>query len=102
MWKEEGYLKEDEYSISWDWSKWDKLDKDLQKQLQVFWMICSEMFGDCGTSPRTGWIYTENKKEFHEFIDDITATHRDALKDPFIVWNEENEVWMEENEKAGD
>lgn len=47
-------------------------------QLQVFWMICGELFGDCGTSPRTSWIYTENIAEFWDFIDAITKTERSS------------------------
>lgn len=39
-------------------------------QLQVFWMILSEMFGDCGTSPRFGWI--EDIDSFKTFIDLLT------------------------------
>ena len=43
-------------------------------QLQVIWIILVEMFGDCGTSPRSGWLYTNNREEVNEFIDKITYT----------------------------
>lgn len=65
--------------------EWKKLPKDddviacpdiKDSQLQVIWMICCILFGDYGTSPRTGWIYTENVGEFHKFIDAITFTER--------------------------
>ena len=80
-WKDENYLKHDEYIISWDWDKYDAIEAEVKKQLQVFWMICVELFGDCGTSPRTGWIYAKNKEKFHKFIDDITKTYREDLYD---------------------
>ena len=65
--------------------EWKNLPKDdgaiacpdiQDPQLQVIWMICCVLFGDYGTSPRTGWIYTENVGEFHKFIDAITFTER--------------------------
>ena len=43
-------------------------------QLQVIWIILVELFGDCGTSPRSGWLYTDKRKEINEFIDKITHT----------------------------
>lgn len=43
-------------------------------QLQVIWIILVELFGDCGTSPRSGWIYTANREEINKFIDRITYT----------------------------
>ena len=43
-------------------------------QLQVIWIILVELFGDCGTSPRSGWLYTANREEINKFIDRITYT----------------------------
>lgn len=43
-------------------------------QLEMIWMICVYLFGDYGTSPRSGWI--EDIPAFHQFIDDITKTER--------------------------
>ena len=51
-------------------------DKKGQAQLQVIWMLCVEMFGDYGTSPRFGWI--EDIEGFYDFIDKITETHREV------------------------
>lgn len=47
-------------------------------QLDFVWMICVEMFGDYGTSPRFGWI--EQIDEFREFcnsfcIDDVVIEY---------------------------
>lgn len=39
-------------------------------ELQHFWMICVELFGECGTSPRFGWI--EDIDSFKTFIDLLT------------------------------
>lgn len=52
-----------------------EVDSPIYDQLQVIWMICVELFGDCGTSPRSGWI--EDEEGFCKFIDDITALQRD-------------------------
>lgn len=47
-------------------------------QLQIFWMICVILFGDYGTSPRSGWIDKHNVRHFREFIERITQTWRGA------------------------
>lgn len=52
-----------------------EMDSFIYDQLQVIWMICVELFGDCGTSPRSGWI--EDVDGFYEFIDKITTLQRD-------------------------
>lgn len=44
-------------------------------QIQFIWMICVLLFGDYGTSPRTGWI--EKKEDFYNFIDLITELDRE-------------------------
>lgn len=79
-------------SVTWyngiaeDVLKWKKLPKDSHgilcpggfydaPGLEVIWMICVCLFGDYGTSPRSGWI--ENVDSFYEFIDDITKTQRE-------------------------
>lgn len=38
-------------------------------KFNVIWMILVEMFGSCGTSPRTGWI--EKREECAEFLETI-------------------------------
>lgn len=45
------------------------------EQLEVIWMIAVSLFGDYGTSPRTGWI--TDVKGFYKFIDRITSLHRE-------------------------
>ena len=45
-------------------------------QLQVLWMIAVELFGDCGTSPRSGWI--EDVDGFREWCLRITRTWRSS------------------------
>lgn len=39
------------------------------KELNVLWILLVEMFGNCGTSPRTGWI--EKRKECADFLETI-------------------------------
>ena len=48
----------------------------LYLQLQVLWMIAVELFGDCGASPRSGWI--TDIDGFRKWVLDITRTYRDA------------------------
>lgn len=76
-WKDEGYLVNNGYSLGLNWNTFNSYDKDTQCQLEVIWMICVELFGDYGTSPRSGWIELENKDSFYQFIVDITETYRD-------------------------
>ena len=51
-------------------------------QLQVFWMIAVELFGDCGTSPRTGWI--TDIEGFHKWIDDMCYDYFEAKENGLI------------------
>lgn len=62
------------------------LSKDRNGQLEVIWMICVVLFGNYGTSPRSGWI--EKKDEFFAFIDGITKTYRECEA-------EENKWWKD-------
>lgn len=78
-WKDEHYFDSCSYSLSWNWNTFERYDPETRYQLQVIWMICVELFGDCGTSPRNGWIEPENKDDFYKFIDDITETYREYL-----------------------
>lgn len=41
----------------------------IDKELNVLWILLVEMFGNCGTSPRTGWI--EKRKECADFLETI-------------------------------
>ena len=47
---------------------------DIVNQLEVLWMIAVSMYGDYGTSPRSGWII--NTDDFYEFVNHITKTYR--------------------------
>lgn len=49
-------------------------DDSLVTQLEVIWMIAVMLYGEYGTSPRSGWI--ENVDGFNKFIDAITETYR--------------------------
>ena len=42
---------------------------DQRGRHSVIWQMLVEMFGDCGTSPRFGWI--EKRKECAEFLREI-------------------------------
>lgn len=46
-------------------------------QLEMLWMICVCLFGNYGTSPRSGWI--EDVEAFRKFVDAITKTDREAI-----------------------
>jgi hypothetical protein len=76
-WKDPGYFMEGESgTLSWYWDKFINFSLEKRYQIEVIWMICVNLFGDYGTSPRSGWI--ENKEAFFEFVDEITKTHREA------------------------
>lgn len=49
----------------------EKISDGFQWQTRhtVIWQMLVEMFGSCGTSPRTGWI--ENCKECAEFLEQV-------------------------------
>lgn len=51
----------------------EKIDKEFQWQSRhtVIWQMLVEMFGNCGTSPRTGWI--EQNKECADFLEQIVG-----------------------------
>lgn len=44
-------------------------DFGTRKEFNVIWMMLVEMFGSCGTSPRTGWI--EEREECAEFLQQV-------------------------------
>ena len=47
----------------------DEDEFDQRERHTVIWQMLVEMFGNCGTSPRTGWI--EKRKECAEFLKEI-------------------------------
>lgn len=53
------------YHIKYNMSESDK------GQLQIIFMILVEMFGECGTSPRSGWIYREQFDTLRKYIEHI-------------------------------
>lgn len=55
------------------------------EQFEIFWMMLVLLFGDYGTSPRSGWLEIENKDEIIEFIDSITRTARNEKE---LGWGE--------------
>lgn len=75
-WTEPGYFDEEHGFLNWKWKKFRNFDLETQHQLEVIWIIAVELFGECGTSPRSGWI--ENKADFYEFCHYITQTYREA------------------------
>ena len=56
--------------------KHEEFDND---QFEIFWMMLVLLYGDYGTSPRSGWLYIENKEKIIEFIDKITKTSTEDL-----------------------
>ena len=50
-------------------------DRDYSN-FEIIWMIAVLLFGDYGTSPRSGWITDING--FKSFIDEITKLYREA------------------------
>ena len=44
------------------------------KQFEIFWMMLVLLYGDYGTSPRSGWLEIKNKDKIINFIDKITKT----------------------------
>jgi len=45
------------------------VDMYYNEELNILWLLLVEMFGSCGTSPRSGWI--EKKEECAEFLETI-------------------------------
>lgn len=68
-WKDKDYLVDNTFPQTFNDVK-IIIQKDYYAQLQVFWMLCVLLFGDYGTSPRTGWI--EQRERFEKFIDELT------------------------------
>lgn len=56
-----------------------RFDYGNDEQFQVIWMILVELYGDCGTSPRSGWLEMKNRDKIIKFIDRITKTSREDL-----------------------
>lgn len=77
----------------------------IHDQLQIFWMIAVELFGECGTSPRSGWIEKENLESFHEWIDEITMSQTEEdLIEAYCASDEKisYEEWLKKKALDGD
>lgn len=44
------------------------------EQFEIFWMMLVLLYGNYGTSPRSGWLEIKNKDKIINFIDKITKT----------------------------
>ena len=44
---------------------------DEPEHHMIFWMICVELFGECGTSPRYGWINIDKWKDCKKFLSSL-------------------------------
>jgi hypothetical protein len=64
------YVKEFYYQINPNDDTWIFSTYDYG-QLEIIWMFLVLLFGDYGTSPRTGWIDEDNFDELRDFIDEI-------------------------------
>ena len=53
-----------------------KHEEFYDDQFEIFWMMLVLLYGNYGTSPRSGWLEMENKEKIIEFIDKITKTGR--------------------------
>lgn len=71
-----GYLKRPNGTGYLTRTRAEDLDPRGEGQLEVIWMICVNLFGDYGTSPRSGWI--EKEEEFYAFCKEITTTWRES------------------------
>lgn len=73
-WKDRSGLEEDEYGQLFRKYALEREKYDLKNtaQIEIIWMICVLLFGNYGTSPRSGWI--EKIKDFDVFIDDLIAS----------------------------
>lgn len=50
---------------------------DIDSYPNVIWFIMVEMFGDCGCSPRYGWINSSTSKDAIEFVSYLCDESRD-------------------------
>ena len=64
------YVKDFYYEINPHEDEWIYSTYDYG-QLEIIWMFLVLMYGEYGTSPRSGWIDEDNFEEFREFIDEI-------------------------------
>lgn len=44
---------------------------------RIVWFLMVEMFGDCGTSPRVGWINIDKKDDAIAFLENISKTYNE-------------------------
>lgn len=66
-------LREHNSNDFFTFSDVEKINKEFQWQTRhtVIWQMLVEMFGNCGTSPRTGWI--EQREECAKFLEQVVC-----------------------------
>ena len=57
----------------------DEYVETFNERYSMFWQMLVEMFGNCGTSPRTGWI--ENRDECADFLEMVVQYKELSLED---------------------
>ena len=50
----------------------EKYTDGYNPQFEILWMILVLLYGNYGSSPRSGWLYSKNKDNIIKFIDRIT------------------------------
>lgn len=82
-WKKPGVVDVSKYGthlFGLKLQKWfEQFERGDQAQLQVFWMIGILLYGNYGTSPRTGWI--DDWDGFMHFLDAITEAYRESIEE---------------------
>lgn len=59
-----------------EWVRRPEFPEDMSEQLEIFWMLLVLLYGNYGTSPRSGWI--EDLVGARRFIRRICKTSREA------------------------
>lgn len=67
---------DDNYLLIGEFPKY-KHEEFNDSQFEIFWMMLVLLYGDYGTSPRSGWLEMKNKEKIIEFIDKITTELKD-------------------------
>ena len=60
-------LSPDKYSYHYDYGD--------DMGMEIIWMILVLLFGEYGTSPRSGWLEVKNKDDIISFIDQLCEGH---------------------------
>ena len=73
------------------------------RDLECIWIILVTMFGEYGTSPRSGWLKAKNKDAINTFIDmiccdyleEVGAISEHLADSKFINWVDAYEKFLE-------